>query len=55
MIDYEKRGNVALITINRPEAKNAVNGDVAEGIEAAIDKAEAARSLRRRPDHSSPR
>ena len=41
MIDYEKRGNVALITINRPEAKNAVNGDVAEGIEAAIDKAEA--------------
>ena len=41
MIDYEKRGNVALITINRPEAKNAVNGDVAEGIEASIDKAEA--------------
>lgn len=41
MIDYEKRGNVALITINRPEAKNAVNGDVAEGIEACIDKLEA--------------
>ena len=40
-IDYEKRGNVALITINRPEARNAVNGDVAEGIEAAIDTAEA--------------
>jgi enoyl-CoA hydratase len=41
MIDYEKRGNVALITINRPEAKNAVNGDVAEGIESAIDQLEA--------------
>lgn len=41
MIDYEKKGNVALITINRPEARNAVNGDVAEGIEAAIDQAEA--------------
>lgn len=41
MIDYEKKGNVALITINRPEARNAVNGDVAEGIEAAIDKMEA--------------
>lgn len=41
MIDYEKQGNVALITINRPDARNAVNGDVAEGIEAAIDKAEA--------------
>ena len=41
MIDYETRGNVALITINRPEARNAVNGAVAEGIEAAIDRAEA--------------
>lgn len=41
MIDYEKQGNVALITINRPDARNAVNGDVAEGIEAAIDRAEA--------------
>lgn len=41
MIDYEKQGNVAIITIDRPEARNAVNGDVAEGIEAAIDKLEA--------------
>lgn len=41
MIEYETRGNVALITINRPEARNAVNGDVAEGIEAAIDRMEA--------------
>ena len=40
MIDYEKRGAVGVITINRPEAKNAVNGDVAEGIEAAIDQLE---------------
>ncbi len=41
MIEYETRGNVALITINRPEARNAVNGEVAEGIEAAIDRMEA--------------
>lgn len=41
MIEYEKRGNVAVITINRPEARNAVNGDVAEGLEAAIDRMEA--------------
>lgn len=40
-IDYEKKGNYAVITINRPEARNAVNGDVANGIEAAIDKIEA--------------
>lgn len=41
MIDYEQRGRVAVFTINRPEARNAVNGDVASGIEAAIDRFEA--------------
>ena len=41
MIDYEIRGHVAVITINRPEARNAVNGEVANGIEAAIDRLEA--------------
>jgi enoyl-CoA hydratase len=40
MIDYETRGHVALITINRPEARNAVNGEVANGIEGAIDRME---------------
>ncbi len=41
MIDYELIGHVAVITINRPEARNAVNGVVANGIEAAIDQLEA--------------
>ncbi len=41
MIDYEVRGHVAVVTINRPEARNAVNGEVANGIEAAIDRLEA--------------
>ena len=41
MIDYEVKGHVALLTINRPEARNAVNGAVATGIEEAIDRAEA--------------
>src|SRR5688500_8150256 len=40
MVSYEQRGAVALITINRPAARNAVNGDVATGIEAAIDRLE---------------
>lgn len=40
-VDYELRGHVAVITINRPDARNAVNTDVAQGIEAAIDKLEA--------------
>ena len=38
---YETRGRVGVITLNRPEARNAVNGDVASGVEAAIDQLEA--------------
>ena len=41
IIEYSTEGHVAVITINRPEARNAVNGEVAEGIEAAIDQMEA--------------
>lgn len=44
-VDFEQRGPFAVITINRPEARNAVNGDVANGIEAAIDKIEADDSI----------
>ena len=39
-VDYELDGHIAVITINRPEARNAVNRDVAEGMEAAIDRLE---------------
>jgi enoyl-CoA hydratase len=34
----ERRGAVQLITINRPEAKNAMNAAVARGIAAAVDE-----------------
>ncbi|MDQ1437807.1 MAG: enoyl-CoA hydratase [Acidimicrobiaceae bacterium] len=40
MVEYETKGHVALLTIRRPEARNAVNGDVARGMEAAIDRLE---------------
>lgn len=40
-VDFEQRGPFAVIKINRPEARNAVNGDVAKGIEEAIDRIEA--------------
>jgi enoyl-CoA hydratase len=40
MVDYEVQGRVALLTLNRPEARNAVNGDVANGMESAIDRLE---------------
>jgi enoyl-CoA hydratase len=40
IVQYEAHGHIALITLNRPEARNAVNGDVAQGVEAAIDQME---------------
>jgi enoyl-CoA hydratase len=40
MVNYEVRGRVAVLTINRPDKKNAVNGEVARGMEAAIDRLE---------------
>lgn len=41
IVTYQADGRVAVITLNRPEARNAVNGDVASGLEAAIDQLEA--------------
>src|ERR1043166_4985652 len=41
MVEFEPRGRVAILTIRRPEARNAVNRAVAEGMEAAIDRLEA--------------
>lgn len=40
VVAHEVRGRVLLITLDRPEARNAVNGDVASGLEAAIDELE---------------
>ena len=45
MIDFEADGNVALITMNRPEARNAINGVMSSGLEDAIDRLEADDSL----------
>lgn len=41
MVDYEVRGHVAVLTINRPERRNAVDGAVAQGIEDRLDALEA--------------
>lgn len=45
IIEYTTEGHVAIITINRPEARNAVNAEVARGIEEAIDRLEGDDSL----------
>jgi enoyl-CoA hydratase len=42
----EVDGGVAVITINRPQARNAVNGEVARGIAAAVDEFDAAADVR---------
>ncbi len=39
-------GGIAIITINRPEARNAVNGDVARGIARASDELDARSDVR---------
>jgi enoyl-CoA hydratase len=42
----ERRGAVQVITINRPQAKNALNLVVAQGIAAAVDELDASDELR---------
>lgn len=41
MVEYEVIGQVAVLTLNRPEARNAINGEVANAMETAIDQMEA--------------
>ncbi|MFM9937175.1 MAG: enoyl-CoA hydratase-related protein, partial [Novosphingobium sp.] len=36
----EQRGNVLIVTINRPEARNAVNAAVHVGLGEALERAE---------------
>ena len=40
IIEFEKREKVAIIRLNRPEARNAVNPELAEELEKAIDRLE---------------
>ena len=46
VIRTEVSGGIAVITIDRPEARNAVNGDVARGIAAAVDEFDARADVR---------
>jgi enoyl-CoA hydratase len=45
MIEQEVHGNILVARINRPEARNAVNGVVAQGLEDAVDRLESDDSL----------
>src|SRR3954470_6940750 len=39
-VEVERRDRVGIIRLNRPEARNAVNNDLATGVEAALDEFE---------------
>ncbi len=42
----ERRGSVALLTLNRPDKLNAINEPMIEALDAALDAAEADESVR---------
>ena len=44
-VNFEIRDRIAIITLNRPEARNAVSQQLAEDLEAAIDRLEADEAL----------
>jgi enoyl-CoA hydratase len=46
LVRSERRGTVALLTLNRPDKLNAINGPVIEALDAALDAAEADESVR---------
>ncbi|MDH3622506.1 MAG: crotonase/enoyl-CoA hydratase family protein [Myxococcales bacterium] len=39
-VTFETNGHIASITLDRPEARNAINGEMASGIESALDRYE---------------
>lgn len=46
LVTYEIRGHVGIITLNRPEARNAVNDELAADMEEAIDRMESDNDVR---------
>jgi enoyl-CoA hydratase len=40
-VEFEIRDHIAIITLNRPQARNAINNVMATGVEAALDRYEA--------------
>ena len=39
-VEIEKQGHLAIITLNRPEARNAINGEMAQTMESWLDEVE---------------
>jgi enoyl-CoA hydratase len=46
LVELERRGHIALVTLNRPEARNAVSPEVSQTMAAVLDDVEADSALR---------
>jgi enoyl-CoA hydratase len=46
LVELERRGNIALLTLNRPEARNAISPEVSQTMAGLLDEIEADADLR---------
>lgn len=46
LVEIERRGNIALVTLNRPDARNAISPEVSREMAAVLDEVEGNRDLR---------
>jgi enoyl-CoA hydratase/carnithine racemase len=46
LVEFERRGHIALLTLNRPEARNAISPEVSQAMAALLDEIEADSELR---------
>jgi enoyl-CoA hydratase len=46
VVELERRGSIALITLNRPEARNAISPEVSQTMASLLDEVEADAALR---------
>jgi enoyl-CoA hydratase len=46
LVEFEPRGHIALLTLNRPEARNAISPEVSQAMAALLDSIEADDDLR---------
>ncbi len=46
MIEFEKRGAVGIVTLNRPDARNAINAELEQALFDALEAIDADRDLR---------
>ena len=46
LVTFERRGNIALLTLNRPNARNAISPEVSQTMAGLLDEIEADAALR---------